>query len=122
MNKITESELEIMKVLWNEREATSLKIIEEVSKETNWNKNTIKTLLSRLVEKEAINVLKNKGSLYLYTPLISEQEYKKSESEHFINKLYNGSVNEMLISFAKSKALTKNDLEDLMKLIDEEVE
>lgn len=122
MNKITEAELEIMKVLWENKEATSLQIIDEVSKMTNWNKNTIKTLISRLVEKQAISVDKNKGNLYLYTPNISIDEYKSEENKNFLKKLYNGSINDMLLTFAKSNELTRKDLEELMKLIDSEEE
>ena len=122
MNKITEAELEIMKVLWENKEATSLQIIDEVSKTTDWNKNTIKTLISRLVEKEVISVDKNKGNLYLYTPNISIEEYKSEENKNFLKKLYNGSVNDMLLTFAKSNELTRKDLEELMKLIDSEEE
>lgn len=122
MNKITEAELEIMKVLWKSKEATSLQIIDEVSKITAWNKNTIKTLISRLVEKQAISVEKNKGNLYLYTPNISIDQYKIEENKNFLKKLYNGSINDMLLTFAKSNELTKKDLEELMKLIDGEEE
>lgn len=122
MNKITEAELEIMKVLWENKEATSLQIIDEVSKTTDWNKNTIKTLISRLVEKEVISVDKNKGNLYLYTPNISIEEYKSEENKNFLKKLYNGSINDMLLTFAKSNELTRKDLEKLMKLIDSEEE
>lgn len=122
MNKITEAELEIMKVLWKSKEATSLQIIDEVSKITAWNKNTIKTLISRLVEKQAISVEKNKGNLYLYTPNISIDQYKIEENKNFLKKLYNGSINDMLLTFAKSNELTKKDLEELMKLIDSEEE
>ncbi len=120
MNKISEAELEVMKVVWKRNEVTSLEIIEEVSSKTNWNKNTIKTLLSRLVEKGAIQVMKDRGSLFVYAPNISEQEYKKKENQNFLDKLYNGSVNDMLLTFAKSKALTKKDLQELMKLIEED--
>lgn len=120
MGKISEAELEVMKVVWNQKSATSLDIIEEVSKQTEWSKNTIKTLISRLVEKEALRVIKNKGNLYIYKPIISENAYKKGENQNFLNKLYNGSVNDMLLSFVKSKKLTKKDLEELMKMIEDD--
>lgn len=120
MSKISEAELEIMKVVWNKKSATSLEIIEEVSKQTKWSKNTIKTLISRLVEKEALKVIKNKGNLYIYQPIISENTYKKSENQNFLNKLYNGSINDMLLSFVKAKKLTKKDLEELMNIIEED--
>ena len=70
MSKISEAELEVMKVVWDKKSATSLDIIEEVSKQTDWSKNTIKTLISRLVDKEALKVIKDKGNLYIYIHFI----------------------------------------------------
>ncbi len=119
MSKISEAELEVMKVLWKKKETTSLEIIQEVSKKMNWNKNTIKTLISRLVDKEVIQVIKDKGNLYLYKPIISKKEYQKLENQNFLDKLYNGSVDDMLLTFVKSNKLTKDDLQRLINLIDE---
>ena len=119
MKNISESELEIMQVLWKKGECTSIEIIEEVSKKKDWKGNTIMTMVSRLSSKGFIKVLRDRGSLLIYKPLISEDDYKTKETNNFIDKLYEGSVTGMLASFAKSKKLTKKDLEDLMKLIDE---
>ena len=77
------------------------------------------TLVSRLTAKGCIKVIRNKGDLLIYKPIISEYEYKSKETKNFIEKMYNGSINNMLVAFAKSNKLTKKDLEDLMKLIDE---
>lgn len=55
MKKISDSELEVLKVIWNKKNASSLEIINELS-EFNWNKNTIRTLIKRLLEKDAIEI------------------------------------------------------------------
>ena len=119
MKNISESELEVMQVLWKNGESTSLEIVKEVSKKKEWKTNTIMTLVSRLVSKEFIEVIRDKGNLLLYKPLINETTYKTKETNNFIDRLYEGSLSNMLASFAKSKKLSKKDLEDLMKLIDE---
>lgn len=119
MSKISQAELEVMKVIWSKKETTSLEIINEISKKTNWNKNTIKTLISRLVGKGAIEVIKNKGELYIYKPVITKQEYRKSENDDFLEKVYNGSINDMLLTFVKANKLTKKDLKELMDIIEE---
>lgn len=120
MNKISEAELVVMKCIWKNEEITSLKLIEELEKTTKWSKATIKTLLGRLVKKEVVEVIKNAGNLYLYRPIITESEYKMEESNDLVNKLYNGSINNMLVAFAKSKQLSKKDIKELLKLIDDE--
>ena len=77
------------------------------------------TLVSRLVSKGYIEVIRDKGNLLLYNALVSETDYKTKETNNFIEKMYEGSLNNMLASFAKSKKLSKKDLEEFIKLIDE---
>ena len=119
MKNISDSELEVMQVLWKKGESTSLDIVKEVAKKKDWKNNTIMTLVSRLVSKGFIEVIRDRGDLLIYSALISETEYKTKETTNFIDKLYEGSLNNMLASFAKSKKLSKKDLEDLINLIDE---
>ena len=120
MKNISEAELEVMQVLWAKGESTSLEIISEVKKKKEWKNNTIMTLVSRLVNKEFIDVIREDKSLLVYKPKVSEYDYKSKETNNFIEKLYNGSINNMLVAFAKSKKLSKKDLEDLMKLVGDE--
>ncbi len=120
MKNISEAELEVMRVLWHKGECTSLEIIDEVKKKKDWKNNTIKTLISRLVNKEFIDVIRENKSLLIYKPKVSEYDYKSKETNNFIEKLYNGSINNMLVAFAKSKKLSKKDLEDLIKLVGDE--
>ena len=120
MNKISDSELEVMKILWEKGMVTSPQIIEALKQKTKWEKTTIKTLISRLVSKGVIEQVKKEGQLYTYKALITEKEYKKAESENFITKLYKGSVNNMLLNFIEEKQISKDDLKKLLELIERE--
>ena len=120
MKNISEAELEVMQVLWQKGRSTSLEIISEVKKKKEWKNNTIMTLVSRLVNKEFIDVIREDKSLLIYKSKVSEYDYKSKETNNFIEKLYNGSINNMLVAFAKSKKLSKKDLEDLIKLVGDE--
>ncbi len=120
MKNISEAELEVMQVLWQKGASTSLEIISEVKKKKEWKNNTIMTLVTRLVNKEFIDVIREDKSLLIYKPKVSEYDYKSKETNNFIEKLYNGSINNMLVAFAKSNKLSKQDLEDLIKLVGDE--
>lgn len=120
MNKISNSELEVIKILWERGESTSPEIIEALSKNTDWGKTTIKTLISRLVSKGAIKQSKKAGELYTYKAVITEKEYKKSETDDFVTKLYKGSVKNMLLNFVEEKQISKEDLEKLLEIIEKE--
>lgn len=118
MNKISDAELEVMKILWEKGTTTSPEIIKNLINKNNWEKTTIKTLLARLVKKGCVEQIKQEGQLYSYRPIISEKEYKKSENENFLAKFYQGSVKNMLLNFVEEKQISKTDLEKLLKIIE----
>ncbi|MGL5331014.1 MAG: BlaI/MecI/CopY family transcriptional regulator [Peptostreptococcaceae bacterium] len=118
--QISESELEVMKVLWKIKSGSSAQIIEELSENSDWKPKTIQTLITRLVSKKALNVDKTNKKSYLYYPIVSEEEYKNVASSSFLEKLYNGSINMMIANFIKSKKMSKEDIEELKNLLDEE--
>ncbi len=119
MSKISDSELEVMRILWEGGKQTSSQIIDSLSKTTVWSKTTIKTLLMRLVSKGVASQEKE-GNSYYYEPLVSERDFKKEENQNFLSKLYQGSVKNMLLNFVEEKQLSKADLEKLLQLIDKE--
>lgn len=118
--QVSEAELEILKVIWKNKQTTSKEIVSELLTTTDWKSKTIHTLISRLVEKDIINVDKSNKKAYIYSPNVSEKEYKKVANESFINKLYNGSVNLMLSTFIKENNLSKQDIQDLKVLLNDE--
>ena len=106
---ISDAELEVMKVIWNEnRPITSLDIVEAFENK-GWKKTTIGTFLTRLVEKGALSAEKQ-GKLYYYTALITEKEYKKSQTKNLIKSLYNGSVRDFAVAFFEDNKLSNLQL------------
>lgn len=120
--QISESELEVMKILWEIEKATSGDIVERLSKTSEWKPKTIHTLITRLVSKEAIIAEKLDGKSYMYYPNVNEEEYKSHANKSFLQKLYNGSLNLMVSSFIKQQKLSKEDIEELRKILDKEIE
>ncbi len=118
--EITDAELEIMKVLWENGELTLNEIVELLSKDEKRNKSTIKTLLYRLIEKESVKSITNKSKENTYKAAVKKDEYLKKENESFLEKLYNGSTNKLLLNFVEEKKISKKDLQDLLDLIESE--
>lgn len=77
-----------------------LEIINELKTKT-WNPNTIRTLIKRLHTKKAIRVSRTEGKTYFYIPIIQEEQYKKTASKNLIDKLFNGSLEDFILSFSK---------------------
>ena len=118
-NQITDAELEIMKVLWEKKSLTLNELVEELSKEEPKNKSTIKTLLYRLIDKKVVKSVEKNKKENEYKPLISEKKYLKNANETFLEKLYAGNVNNMLLNFVEDKKITKEEIENLLNIIDE---
>ena len=119
MVKISDAELEVMKVIWEKKEVTSSEIINEL-KHCNWNDNTVRTLINRLIAKRAVGIAKREGKTYTYVPLIKENEYKLKRSKKFIKQIYNGSINDMILNFIDNKELSKSELDNIISSIDKE--
>ena len=118
--EITDAELEIMKVLWENGELTLNEIVEILSKDEKKNKSTIKTLLYRLIEKESVKSITNKSKENTYKATVKKDDYLRKENESFLEKLYNGSTNKLLLNFVEEKKISKKDLQDLLDLIESE--
>jgi BlaI family transcriptional regulator, penicillinase repressor len=114
--KISEAEHQVMKVIWSKNHITSMEIIKKLKKTTAWKPYTIKTLLNRLLTKEAIGFEKS-GREYIYFPLIDEADYVKAESQSFLKRLFGGSLMPMLATMVENDDLTLADVEILKKRI-----
>lgn len=117
--KISDSEYEIMKLIWKKYPVRSQEIVEQVDARYDWNEKTIKTMINRLLKKGAIDYKKD-GKSYLYYPLIKEGDYRKMENESFLKRVYNGSINAMFVNFIKDMKLSTQEIDELKNLLDEE--
>ncbi len=87
---------------------------ERISDEKQWHEKTIKSLLSRLHKKGAVNFNKQ-GRLYIYSPTIEHADYTLKESPNFMERLFSGRITPLVSGFAKSKELSQQDINDLKK-------
>lgn len=118
---IGNAELEVMKVIWKAKTPlTSIDIGKEVE-DKGWKKTTIATFLTRLAEKGVLSADK-RGKLYYYTPLITEKEYKKSQTKNLIKTLYNGSVRDFAVSFFEEQKLSDEDIKKLKSIFEDKGE
>lgn len=113
--RISDSELEVMKLLWSADEAlSSTRIREELQQSMGWEATTVKTLISRLVHKEAVTQEKRK--VFYYSPRVSEKEYNSWATGRHIDKLYKGSAAAMVAALVDSHGLSERDIAELREL------
>lgn len=114
-SKITNSELEIMKVLWKSEAELSISDIRGVLMNTSeWENSTIKTLLRRLCEKGAVSAVKR--DVFYYIAMVSEKEYNEYSTQSLIDRLYSGSAKNLVASLLGSRKLAADDIEELRRM------
>ena len=110
--KISDSELEVMKLLWQAGDALPVTEIRETLQRTRgWEATTVKTLVSRLVSKGALR--QERRNVFYYSPLITEREYNAWATDSLIRRLYNGSARDLVAALVRSDGLTQQDIEEL---------
>ncbi|WP_027623280.1 BlaI/MecI/CopY family transcriptional regulator [Clostridium lundense] len=114
---ISEAEWKVMTCLWKESNLT-LKQISQNLKDTKWSYSTIRTLVTRLMEKGAIDADKSSSSNFKYFPVVSEKECKVQETKNFLTRVFNGSVSMMISALAKQEELSSKEVEELKKIIE----
>ena len=108
MIKISEAEYQVMNVIWEKGEATSVEVINGL-KDCKWNFNTVRTLIKRLELKGAIEVANKVGKAYTYRPLIERTEYRRQLAKDLFKKLYNNSIKEFILDYYRIDERDKNN-------------
>lgn len=114
--QISEAEYEVMKVIWKYAPINTNEITDKLLQCTDWSPKTIHTLIKRLAGKGAITYEKQ-SRVFVYTPLIQEQDYLKQESDSFLSRYFNGNISAMVSAYLEDDELSKSDIEELRTLL-----
>lgn len=114
LQQISESELVLMKIIWkNGGTALYSFIMDELEKEKNeWKKNTVLTLLSRLIEKKYLKT-KKIGRRNEYIALVTEQEYQTMQTHSFLDRIYEGNVKNLVSTLLQQDILSADELKEI---------
>ena len=117
--RISETEWEVMRVVWAQHPVTASEIIERLAQvDASWHPKTARTLLARLVKKKALDY-EPQGRSYVYEPLVTERECIAAASASFLDRVFGGALQPMLAHFVEARRLTGKELEELKQLLDE---
>lgn len=116
--KITDAELEVMKVLWNAKEALPVSEIRQALQGSlGWEATTIKTLVQRLCGKKAL--IQEKRKNFYYRPAVSQEDYNDWATNRLIRKLYRGRASSLVATLVKNDGLSPDDIAELKALFDQ---
>ena len=115
---ISEAEWEVMRVVWSNQETTSKFVIDTLSEEKSWTASTIKTLLSRLVEKGFISTQKT-GNKFLYSANCIEDECLDILTQNFLDRICERRTHIIVKNIIATDNLSKSNIDEIIELLQE---
>lgn len=115
---ISDAESQVMDILWQASPLTSEEIVVRLGHANDWHEKTIRTLLNRLLGKGVIQAERD-GRRYLYHPVLTREQWQSQESRSLLDRVFGGRVAPLLAHFSTHEKLSKRDIAELRKLIDD---
>ena len=116
--RISDAESAVMELLWQRSPLSADEVVASLAQSHDWQEPTIKTLLNRLLKKGAVQAEKD-GRRYLYTPALERSDWVQRESEGLLDRLFGGRVAPLVAQFSERQKLSRKDIAELRKLIEE---
>ena len=111
--KIFESEYRFCLILWEHEPIKSSELVSICSKQLDWKPTTTYTVIKRLSER---GVLKNENTIV--TSLVSKEEVQAAEINEIVEKTFEGSLPAFIAAFTKRKALKKEEIKEILEMIE----
>jgi len=115
---ISESESLVMDILWTRAPQSADEIVAALAPANNWQEATIKTFLNRLLKKGVIRA-EYEGRRYLYFPVLARADWVDAQSRSVLDRLFGGRVAPLVAHFSEREALSRDDVDELRKLIEQ---
>ncbi|MBR6322057.1 MAG: BlaI/MecI/CopY family transcriptional regulator [Lachnospiraceae bacterium] len=114
--KLVDSELKVMNVIWREGDLPVKRIAEILKEETGWNVNTTYTLIKRCIEKGAVE---RQEPNFVCHALVQRETVQETEAESLLDRVFDGSASMLFASLLSRKKLSRKEIDEMRKLIDE---
>jgi BlaI family penicillinase repressor len=116
--QISEAESAVMDVLWQRQPLSAEDVVAALADSRSWQEATVKTLLNRLLKKGAIRAEKD-GRRYWYAPVLKREDWVLGESQGLLERWFGGRVAPLVAHFSEQRKLSRKDIAELRKLLDE---
>jgi BlaI family transcriptional regulator, penicillinase repressor len=113
--KLFDSELKVMEVIWEKEPVSAKEISQILNKSIGWNKNTTYTIIKKLIDKQYVH---REDPNFVCSSVIKKAQIQSAETNHLIDRLYHGSKKLFFAAFLQNEKLTKEEAEELKRLID----
>ena len=111
---MTEAEQQLAEIIWEHEPLSSGELVKLAAEKLNWKKSTTYTVLRKLCENE---IFQNRDSIV--TSILNREEYTRRKGERYLEENYNGSLPKFVAAFMSKKKLSRKEIEELSKMIEE---
>ena len=117
-NHVTPTEWHLMECLWEHAPCTGREAVEHLAADVGWSRSTTLTLLRRMTAKGLIACHEEAG-LKTYTPILRREEAVRQETDSFLNRVYQGSLAQMLVAMTRKTPLSRREIDELYAILKE---
>ncbi len=114
--KIFDSELKVLKVLWEEEEIRASQVCKILEEKIHWNRNTTYTVIKKCIEKGYVERIEPH---FVCKVLISRKDVQKQSISDMIGRLFEGSSSEFLKTFLEQGNYSEQEVEEFKKIVNE---
>ena len=111
--RLHEGELNIMELLWSNKELAAKDISKIIKEYIGWEKNTTYTVIKRLIDKGAVQ---RTDPGFICSALVSQHSVREIETKRLLDQFYNGSLQTFISEYLKNQNLSAGDIAELQKL------
>ena len=115
---LTPAEWRIMECLWERAPQTGREVTQSMEHAVGWSRSTTLTLLRRLEDKGAVSA-ESEGGVKHYRPQVAREDAAVQETEHLLERVYQGSVSLMVSSLVKKQTLSQEEIDKLYAILRE---
>jgi BlaI family penicillinase repressor len=115
---ISDAEWVVMAEFWRLGQATAREVVSALEGRQQWKPRTVQSLINRLVGKGALT-FEQHGREYIYRPAVEESRCVHEASRSFVDRVFSGKLAPLLACFLEREKVSKNELEEIRKLLEE---
>ena len=114
--RISDAEWAVMEVIWQQHPITALEVVQKLTPTRQWQDQTIRTMLRRLIDKGAI-AYKVEGKAFSYEPAVGREQCVRVESRSFLERVFGGAAKPLLVQMVQDADLSREDIAELKRLL-----
>lgn len=114
---LTPTEWNIMESLWEKAPKIGSEIVGDLKEAAGYSRSTTLTMLTRMTKKGYLECAEDGKGIKTYRPLIDRREAVRQETDHFLNRVYHGSLSLLVSTFTERQKLSKEEIDSLYEIL-----